>query len=278
MGLETESLFAATGGCDAVPATPSLGPSAAVPGSLAPPSHPARPIIRASAPSRYRVQFTIGQESHDKLRRLQALLRREIPTGDPGLIFERMLDAYLEKVERAKTGGPTAATRRACGSAPSRVRDGLDSTGVVDGTAYGNRIRRAADTRPRHIPAAVKRAVWFRDAGQCAFVSAEGRRCAERAFLELHHIHPFALGGPPTVANIALRCRRHNAHEAEAVFGPRKADSRPPALPVADDGNGGHAPRSAVSGTTRCRLLSAGDPKRARPDLSADDLTGDPGQ
>ena len=49
----------------------------------------ARPIVQATAPERYRVQFTIGQETHEKLRRLQALLRREIPDGDPGTIFDR---------------------------------------------------------------------------------------------------------------------------------------------------------------------------------------------
>ncbi|MFI5006465.1 MAG: hypothetical protein ACHQKZ_03465, partial [Solirubrobacterales bacterium] len=56
----------------------------------APSSLPAtpRPIVQASAPERYFVRFTIGQETHEKLRRLQALLRREIPDGDPGAIFD----------------------------------------------------------------------------------------------------------------------------------------------------------------------------------------------
>src|SRR5438034_467299 len=40
-----------------------------------------RPVIQSTAPQRYRVQFTIGQEAHERLRRLQALLRREIPDG-----------------------------------------------------------------------------------------------------------------------------------------------------------------------------------------------------
>jgi len=47
------------------------------------------------------------------------------------------------------------------------------------------------------------------------------RRCTERVFLELHHRQPFALGGEATTANIALRCRRHNAYEAETDFGNR---------------------------------------------------------
>ena len=59
------------------------------------------------------------------------------------------------------------------------------------------------------------------DSGHCAFVAKDGRRCTERAFLEFHHIRPYALGGPTTVENISLRCRRHNQYEAELVFGPR---------------------------------------------------------
>jgi hypothetical protein len=146
------------------------------------------------------VQFTIGQEAHDKLRRVQALLRREIPQGDAGLIFEQALDLLLEKVEKAKLGA--AARPRARGV-----------------------IRHAADKKTsRHIPADVKRAVWLRDRGQCAFLGPTGLRCTEQAFLELHHVRPYALQGPPTAANISLRCRRHNQYEAEVVFGPRHAE------------------------------------------------------
>lgn len=70
----------------------------------------------------------------------------------------------------------------------------------------------------------MKRAVWLRDRGQCAFVATTGLRCAEHTFLELHHVQPYALKGPATAANIALRCRRHNQYEAEVVFGPRRAE------------------------------------------------------
>ena len=65
----------------------------------------------------------------------------------------------------------------------------------------------------------MKRAVWLRDRGQCAFAARGGRRCGERAFPELHHIQPFAMGGEASVGNISLRCRRHNVYEAELVFG-----------------------------------------------------------
>jgi len=70
----------------------------------------------------------------------------------------------------------------------------------------------------RHIPAAVKREVWKRDSGRCAFVGTLGR-CTEEAFLEFHHVIPFAEGGAATTTNIELRCRAHNAYEAQQHFG-----------------------------------------------------------
>jgi hypothetical protein len=174
----------------------TLGSSEPVPpvSSPPPPLTARRPIIETTSPERYRVQFTIGKDSHDKLRRVQDLLRREIPDGDPGAIFDRALTLLLEKVEKAKLG---AAAK------PRSARP----------------IRPGAD-RQRDVPSHVQRAVSQRDGGQCAFVSKGGHRCTERAFLEFHHIQPYALGGLATVDNISLRCRRHNQYEAGLVFGP----------------------------------------------------------
>ena len=169
---------------------PSPGRDAPSPAPVLPAGPTARPVVAPLAPERFRVQFTVGRETHDKLRFAQDMLRREIPDGDPGAIFDRALNLLLEEVARSKM----AAT-----AAPQADR--ITSPGS------------------RHIPAAVKRAVWFRDRGQCTFVSKQGRRCKERSFLELHHIQPFALGGEPTTDNITLRCRGHNALEAELVFG-----------------------------------------------------------
>ena len=161
-----------------------------------------RPVVRPSAPQRYHVKFTIGEETHQKLRRVQTLLRREIPDGDPGAIFDRALAVLLEKVEKKKLGKTAKPRPR-----PS-IRSGTD-----------NPVSRPS----RHIPNGVKRVVSTRDSDQCAFVSATGRRCTQRAFLEFHHVQPFAHEGPATVENISFLCRRHNKYEAERIFGPHGA-------------------------------------------------------
>jgi hypothetical protein len=166
------------------------------------------PIVRATAPERYRVQFTIGPETHERLRRVQALLRREIPDGDTGKIFDRALSLLLEKVEKTKLGA--VAEPRTC--PPIRPRT-------------DNPVPKRA-LSSRDVPRAVKRVTWRSDDGQCAFVSPTGRRCSERTFLEFHHVQPFAKQGPATVANISLRCWRHNQYEAELIFGPRRQEAK----------------------------------------------------
>jgi hypothetical protein len=160
---------------------------------------PARPpIVMPLAPERYKIQFTASRQAHDKLRRAQSLLRHVIPNGDPAAVFERALDTLLADLERKKL-------------------------------AVTDRPRSAREPRPgsRHIPAVVRREVWRRDGAQCAFVGATGR-CAERGFLELHHVVPFAQGGQATTTNIELRCRAHNAYEAELSFGSFVLRERPP--------------------------------------------------
>jgi len=150
---------------------------------------PSVPLVQPLAPERYKVQFTVSRETHDRLRRAQNLLRHSIPDGDVAAIFDRALTTLVEQLERSKL----AAAR-----VPRRSR--------------------APAGKSRRIPAAVRRAVWKRDEGRCAFEGPEGR-CGEPGFLEFHHVVPFAHGGRATVDNIQLRCRAHNQYEAVQDFG-----------------------------------------------------------
>jgi 5-methylcytosine-specific restriction endonuclease McrA len=92
----------------------------------------------------------------------------------------------------------------------------------------GVRRAGAGEVRPantlgnsRYVPRRVMREVYDRDAGQCAYVSADGRRCSARGFLEVHHLVAFALGGLASVENLRLACRAHNFWLAEREFGGR---------------------------------------------------------
>jgi len=149
-------------------------------------------VLVPVAPERYKIQFTMSAETREKLRLVQDLLRHRIPDGDPAAIFDRALVALLDDLARKKLG---AAKH------PREEKPGRPGS--------------------RHIPAHVKRQVWLRDGGRCAFVAQNGHRCTETGKLEFHHRQAFAHGGPATVENVTLRCRAHNAYEAELVFGSR---------------------------------------------------------
>ena len=71
----------------------------------------------------------------------------------------------------------------------------------------------------RHVPAAIRRAVWERDAGRCTYVSDGGRRCDSREFVEFDHIHAWVNTGSHSVGDITLRCRAHNQLRARLDFG-----------------------------------------------------------
>ena len=149
-----------------------------------------RPRVTSLSPQRFGLQLTMSQSTHDKLRHAQELLSHQIPSGDVADVFDRALDALIEKLEKRKCA---RATHPLPGGRPS--------------------------TNPRHIPAHIKRAVWERDQGQCTFVSKAGRRCPARTRLEFDHVDEVACGGRATVAGIRLRCRAHNQYGAECTFG-----------------------------------------------------------
>ncbi len=159
--------------------------------ALAPPPRPA--VVEALSPARYKVQFTANAELRDKLERLSALMRSEVPDGDLAAIIE---SAVTEKLERLE-GRRFAQTRT--------PRKGLEDT----------------DTSPvsRHIPAPVRRAVRERDGDRCRYVDEQGRRCSGRDRLEFHHRHPFGLGGDHSPGNLRLLCVSHNRYEAERDYG-----------------------------------------------------------
>jgi hypothetical protein len=141
----------------------------------------------------YEIRFVASGALHDKLHEARDLLGHAVPDGSIAAIVERGLNLLLAELHRRKFG-ETEHPRAGRGAA-------------ADGAS---------------IPAAVRRAVWTRDGGRCAFVTVNGRRCDARRCLEYHHVVPRAVGGTATVENIQLRCRAHNGHEVERYFGKAK--------------------------------------------------------
>jgi hypothetical protein len=152
-------------------------------------------LVRPLAPQRYEIRFTASAETCEKLRRATDLIRHVVPDGDIAEVLDRALDVFLEDLARKKFAATPRQTSRECPA--------------------------TAPSAGRHIPAAVKRAVWLRDGERCSFVGKGRRRCTATAFLEFHHVQPHAVGGGATADNIQIRCRAHNAYEADLFYGSR---------------------------------------------------------
>ena len=148
-----------------------------------------RTRIAPLSPERYTLQVTLPGGTHDKLRRVQALLGHAVPSGDVAQVLDRALDALLLQLEKRKFG-----------------------------LAEQPRVSRPV-ANIRCIPARVRRAVYIRDAGRCAFVGQNRVRCNATSRLEFDHVVPVAHGGRSTAGNLRLLCRAHNRYEAERILG-----------------------------------------------------------
>lgn len=163
------------------------------------------------APRRYKVEVTVDQRTHDTLRVLQDVLGHSIPDGDPARVISCALDLLLDetlKKKAALTSTPRQSSTGRATSGKSKLKD--------TGTPH------SSDTdsnRKRAIPASVRREVWKRDLGRCAFVDKNGRRCPATRRLEFHHEVPFGKGGKHEADNIALLCQAHNQYQADLDFG-----------------------------------------------------------
>src|SRR5262249_50598735 len=127
---------------------------------------------------------------HEKFVRARDRLRHVVPNGDPAAVFERALDALLEDLARQRMGA-----------------------------SKNPREPRVSAAQSRTAPAQLKREAYAHDGEQCAFVSADGRRCKEKGWLEIDHVKPYGQGGATVSGNVRVLCRMHNRFEAERAYG-----------------------------------------------------------
>jgi 5-methylcytosine-specific restriction endonuclease McrA len=191
--------------------TSDIGPTAVSAASALP--APARvDELRAelppiTAPQQYQMQFSTTEEHVKLVERAKALLARRAPgksLGQLHLEAMKVLVASLEKQRFAVTDRPR-----------KRAETPSQGAAASENPSNGPGSRR----RSRYIPAAIRRAVFERDAGRCTYVDARGERCRETHNLELHHREPFGKQGEHSTENLTLHCRSHNALAAEQDFG-----------------------------------------------------------
>jgi hypothetical protein len=181
----------------AAPAAPEPAPapapaSARTVGPPLPSPVETRATVHPVSAEAYSLRVTIDAELKADLDELRALLSHKVPDGDLHTLLREAVRCAIEKHGKRKGAVEPARKRKAAVA--------------------------AAATSRREPSLEVRRQVWKRDGGQCAWVGPDGRRCESQWQLEYDHVHPAALGGAATVENGRLLCRPHQQLSAEQTL------------------------------------------------------------
>jgi len=181
--------------------------------------------LQPLSPDRFGVHFTADAELRDLIERARALASHRLPNGDLAGLMKLMAACFVRQEEKRRFGIGSrprrvkAETKSVHASVRETPPGGAAELRWATEVTPGKTDRLTIDKRGRHVPVTVRRETHTRDGGQCAFVSADGRRFGARAFLELDHRIPFARHGAHDAPNIRVLCRAHNLLHARNCFG-----------------------------------------------------------
>jgi hypothetical protein len=187
--------------------------------------------------------FTRAQRQADALALLaETALHHELDPGAPGERYQVVVHVDAQVLADPEQPGQSVLEDGARVSPETSQRLACDASRVVMRHDEDGRLLEIG-ARTRTIPPALRRALHHRDQG-CRFPG-----CGLR-FTQGHHLRHWAHGGPTTLSNLALLCRRHHraVHEEgyQVARGPdgallfRRPDGRalpdvPPPAAVPDD-------------------------------------------
>src|SRR5438445_11402067 len=146
---------------------------------------------------------TWGQQQADALALIaEVILHHGIEPGAPGERYQVVVHVDAPVLADPDAPGQSVLEAGTHVSAETSRRLACDASRVVMQHGSNGRVVEVA-ARTRTIPPALRRALHHRD---------RGRRfpgCGAR-FGQGHHIHHWARGGPTTLSNLAMLCRRHH--------------------------------------------------------------------
>ncbi len=146
---------------------------------------------------------TMVQQQADALALLaETALHHGIDPGAPGERYQVVVHVDAEVLADADQPGQSVLEDGARVPAGTSQRLACDASRVVMRHGRDGRVVEV-DARTRTIPPALRRALHHRDRG-CRFPG-----CGVH-FGQGHHIRHWAQGGPTTLSNLALLCRRHH--------------------------------------------------------------------
>ena len=144
------------------------------------------------------------QKKQKKIQKKSSLPKLELTNKSAGLATS------ARKFEKSKPSKEASLLRR---SVISEQKSGQINQYSKKKATFALRPKHTIKKISRSIPSYLRKYVWERDEGQCAYVHHKTkRRCASRHLLQIDHIQPFALGGRTKKENLRLLCAGHNQY------------------------------------------------------------------
>jgi len=169
---------------------------------------------------RVKIEFVADEKVAQKIKRAKEILRHKYPSGKLEDIIDLALSDMLEKRDPCRKLSSKLFRRKSAQSSSKPFQ----RKGAQSSSKLFRRKSAQSDSKPerkpltRYIPQDVRREVYLRDNGQCVYQNPAGKICGERAFLQVDHVRPWALGGASTEENLRLLCAQHNQWRAETTF------------------------------------------------------------
>jgi hypothetical protein len=132
----------------------------------------------------------------------ETALHHDVDPGAPGERYQVVVHVDASVLADSEAPGQSVLAGGTHVSAETSRRLACDATRVVMRHDPDGRVVEVG-ARTRTIPPALRRALHHRDRG-CRFPGCSG------SFVQGHHIRHWAHGGPTTLSNLALLCRRHH--------------------------------------------------------------------
>jgi hypothetical protein len=165
----------------------------------------------SDTPTYYPDTSTMAQRQADALALLvETALHRGLDPGAPGERYQVVVHVDAEVLAHQDAPGQSVLEEGTRVSAETSQRLACDASRVVMRHDNDGRLIEVG-ARTRTIPPALRRALQHRDRG-CRFPG-----CGVR-FGQGHHIRHWAQGGPTTLSNLTLLCRRHHRAVHEEGF------------------------------------------------------------
>jgi 5-methylcytosine-specific restriction endonuclease McrA len=154
---------------------------------------------------------TLAQQQADALALLaETALHHGLDPGASGERYQVVVHVDAEVLANAEAPGQSVLEEGTRVPAGTSQRLACDASRVIMRHDQDGRLQEIG-ARTRTIPPALRRALQHRDRG-CRFPG-----CGVR-FGQGHHIRHWAQGGPTTLSNLALLCRRHHRAVHEDGF------------------------------------------------------------